>query len=108
MGNKVKKKFEILVETLSSPQSIFYDFYLKIKNILLVSRFICQLFAFGHVHNVVSSLVNIVKLDIENDKVVSTLSNVVNINVEICYVDSTLFNVVNFNVDVHNIAPTLT
>ena len=46
------------------------------------------------------------KIDVEND-VVSTLSNVVQINVEIHNVDSTLFNVVNSDVDVHNIVSTL-
>ena len=46
------------------------------------------------------------KIDVEND-VVSTLSNVVQINVEINNVDSTLFNIVNSDVDVHNIVSTL-
>ena len=61
----------------------------------------------GHIHNAVSTLLNLVKIYVENDNVVSTLSNVVQINVEIGNVDSTLFNVVNFNVDVHNVVPTL-
>ena len=52
------------------------------------------LFGNGHFHNVVSTLTNIVKLDVEKDNVVSTLSNVVHINVEIRNVDSTLFDVV--------------
>ena len=46
------------------------------------------------------------KIDVEND-VVSTLPNVVQINVEINNVDSTLFNVVNSDVDIHNIVSTL-
>ena len=40
------------------------------------------------------------KLDLENNGIVSTLSNVVNINIEIDNVDLTLLNVVNFNVDI--------
>ena len=37
----------------------------------------------GHIRNVVSTLPNVVKIDVENDNVVSTLSNVVQFNVEI-------------------------
>ena len=62
-----------------------------------------QLYGNGHIHNVVSMLVNqvnIVKLNVENDDFVLTLSNVVNRNVKTDHVDSTLFNVVSFNIDV--------
>ena len=34
----------------------------------------------------------------------STLSDVVHVNVEIHYVDSTLINVVNSNVEIHNVS----
>ena len=61
----------------------------------------------GHIHNVVSTLPNVVKNYVENDNVVSTLLNVVQINVEIDNIDSTLLNVVNSNVDIHNIVSTL-
>ena len=64
-------------------------------------------FSNGHIRNVVSTLPNIVKIDVENDNVILTLSNVVQFNVEIYNVVSTLLNVVNFNVDVHNVVSTL-
>ena len=71
------------------------------------SRLICFFFWNGHIRNVVSTLPNVVKIDVENDNVVSTLSNIVQFNVEKHNVVSTLFNVVNFNVDVHNVVSTL-
>ena len=64
-------------------------------------------FSNGHIRNVVSTLPNVVKIDIENDNIVSTLSNVVQFNLEIHNVASTLMNVVNFNVDVHNVVSML-
>ena len=66
-----------------------------------------QLFENCHIHNVVSMLINVVKLDVQNNNIVSALSNVVNINVEIDNVNVTLFNVVNFNVYIHNVVSTL-
>ena len=54
----------------------------------------------GHIRNVVSTMPNVVKIDVENDNVVSTLSNVVQFNVE-------KHNVVNFNVYVHSVVSTL-
>ena len=62
-----------------------------------------QLFANGHIHNVVSMLINVKKLNVENNNTIWTLSNVVNINVEINSVDSILFSVVYYNVDKHNV-----
>ena len=64
-----------------------------------------QLFENGHINNVVSTLINVVKLDVENNNIVWTLSNVVNINIEIDN-ESTLLNVVNFNVGIHNVVST--
>ena len=81
---------------------------LKLKNIILfLTRGLIFIFSNVHIHNVVSTLPNVVKIYDENDNVVSTLSNVVQINVEIGNVDSTLFNAVMFNVDVHNVVSTL-
>ena len=71
------------------------------------SRVYLFIFSNDHIHNVVSTLPNIVKIDIENDSTVSTLSSVVRINVEIVNVDSTLFNVPNFYVDVRDVVSTL-
>ena len=52
---------------------------MKLKNIVCCF----QLFENGHTHNVVSRLINVMKLDFENNSIVLTLSNIVNINVEI-------------------------
>ena len=77
---------------------------MKLKNIFFCSF---QLFENGHIHNVVLTLINVVKLDVENNNIVLTQSNVVNSNVEIDNVDSTLFNIVTFNVDIHNVVSRL-
>ena len=60
----------------------------------------------GHFHNIVSTLTNVVKLNVEKDNFVSTLSNVTHINVEIQSVDSMLFDVVNFNIEIQNVVST--
>ena len=57
--------------------------------------------------HVVLTLINVVKLDVENNNIVSTLSNVININAEKDNADLTLFNVENFNEDIHNVFSTL-
>ena len=79
----------------------------KLKNTILFLNLDLTFFSNGHIPNVVSTLPNVVKIDVENDNVVSTLSNVVQINVEIHNVVLTLLNVVNLNVDAHNIFSTL-
>ena len=53
-------------------------------------------------------LINVIKIDVENNSIVQAMSNVVNINDETDNVDLTLFNVVNFNVDIHNVVLKLT
>ena len=79
---------------------------LKFKNIILfLNRGLYFFFSNGR--NVVSTLPNVVKIDIGNDNFVSTLSNVVQFNFEKHNVVSTLFYVVNFNVDIHNVVSTL-
>ena len=56
---------------------------LKLKNIILFLNLDLISFLNGHIRNVVSTLSNVVKIDVENDNVVSTLSKVAQINVEI-------------------------
>ena len=76
---------------------------LKLKNIILFLNRDWIFFSSGHISNVVSTLPNVVKIDVENENVVSMLSNVIQFNVEVYNVVSTLLNVVNYNVDVHNV-----
>ena len=77
---------------------------LKLTNIILF--FNRGLFSFKKwsYQNVISTLSNVAKIDVENSNFVSKLSNVVQFYVEKRNVVSTLFNAVNFNVDVHNVA----
>ena len=67
------------------------------------------LFFFSNVQirNVVSTLPNVVKIDVENDNVVSTFSNVAKFNVEKYNVVSTLFYIANFKVPIQNVVSTL-
>ena len=69
--------------------------------------FFCFFFGNGYFHNVVSTLINFIKLDVEKDNVVSTLFNVVHINVDIRNVDSTLFGIANWNDEIHNVVSKL-
>ena len=73
------------------------------KNILFLNPGLI-FFSNGHICNVVSTLPNVAKNDVENDNVVSMLSNVVQFNIEIENVVSMLLNVVNFNVDAHHVS----
>ena len=66
-----------------------------------------QLFKNGHIENLASKLISVVKLDVQSNNTVSTLSNVVNINIEKGNVCLTLLNLVNFNVFMHNIVSLL-
>ena len=87
------------------------SYSLKLENFILFLNQDLIFFPNGHICNVVSILLNVVKIDVEKDNVVLTLSNIVQFNVEIYNVVSThvstLLNVVNVNVDVHNIVSTL-
>ena len=65
-----------------------------------------QLFKNDRTDNVVSTLINVMKLDVESNSIVPTLSNV-NVKIEIDNVGLALFNVKNFNVDIHYVVSTL-
>ena len=66
---------------------------MKFKNIIMFLNQDLHIFSNGHNGNVVSTLPNVVKNDVEIDNVVSTLSNVVQFNVDIHNVVSTLIDV---------------
>ena len=79
---------------------------LKLKSMILFLNRGLIFFSIGHIRNAVSTLPNVVKIDVENGNVVLTLSNIVQFNVEIHNVVSTFLNIVNFNVDVHHVVST--
>ena len=56
---------------------------LKLKNTILFLNRGLTFLSKGHIRKVVSTLPNVVKIDVENDNVVSTLSNIFQFNVEI-------------------------
>ena len=65
---------------------------LKLKNVILfLNRDLTFFSSNSYIRNVVSTLPNVVKIDVENDNVILML-----------------FNVVQFNVEIHNVASTLT
>ena len=99
-------KFKLKVQCIQFQFFFSFPFF---PELLKLKIFFCSFhfFANGRIHNVVSTMINAVKLEVKNNNLVSTLSKVVNINVEIDNVNSTLFNVVNFNVDKHNVVSTL-
>ena len=80
---------------------------LKFRNIILFMNWGLIFFANGHICNVILTLPNFAKIDVENDNVVSTLSNVAKFNIEIHKVVGTLLNVVNYNVEIPNVVSTL-
>ena len=69
---------------MTSAYSVLKRFLLEAQKYFIArnSRILFELFTNGHVDNVVSTMSNVLKLEVEND-VFSTLTNVVNINVEI-------------------------
>ena len=79
--------FYDVIRISASLQILFSTWLLKWSYKVILCSF--QLFANGHIRNVVS-----------------TSSNVVNTNVEIRNVDSMLLNVVNFSIVIHNVVST--
>ena len=88
-------------------KNVEFNIFFKVQKYYFVFESRLIFFSNGHIRNVVSTLPNAVKIDVENDNVVSTLSNVVQFNVEIHNVVSTLLNLVNYNFDVNNVVSTL-
>ena len=81
---------------------------LKLKNnILFLTTGLIIFFSNGHIHDVVSTLPNVVKIYVKNDNVVLTLSKVVQINVEIDNVDLTLCDVATSYQSKNNVETTL-
>ena len=80
---------------------------LNFKSIILLLNRGLIFFWNGHIRNVISTLLNVAKIDVENDNVVSAFSNVVQFNVKIHNSVPTLLNVVNISVGVRNVVSTL-
>ena len=83
------------------------NIFLEVQKCYFVFESRLIFFSNGHIRNIVLTLPNVVKIDVENGNVVSTLSNVVQFNVEKHNSVSTLFYVADFNVDIHNVVSTL-
>ena len=86
---KWAKMKKILSPAYSLKLNIYIYIYIYILNRGLIFS------SNGHIHNIVSTLPNVVKIDVENDNVVSTFSNVVQVNDEKNNVVSALFYIVS-------------
>ena len=80
------------------------NFCLKLKNIFFVFDSKLIFYSHGCIHNVLLTLPDVLKINVENDNIVLMLSIVVHINVEIDNVEYTLLNFVNLNVDINKVA----
>ena len=104
--------YKFLLKWVKIEEDFESSIFLEAQKYYFAFELTLNFFWFGHIRNVVSTLPNNVKIDVEIDNVVSTLSNVVQFNIEIHNVASTLLNVVNFkvfffNVDLHSVVSTL-
>ena len=88
-------------------KNIESNIFFEVQKYYFVFESMLLFFSNGHIRNVVSTLPNVVKIDVENDNFVSTLYDVAQFNVKKQNVVSTLFYVVNFNVEIHNVASML-
>ena len=99
--------YKFLLKWGKMKKNVESNIFFKVQKYYFVFESRLIFFSNGHIRNVVSTLPNVVKIDVENDNNVSTLSNVVQFNVEKNNVVSTLFNVVNFHVHVQNVVSML-
>ena len=99
--------YNFLLKWVKNEENFESSIFFEAQKYYFVFESRLNFFSNGHIRNVVSTLPNVVKINVENDNVVSTLPNVVQFNVEIHNVVSTFLNNVNFNVDVHNVVSML-
>ena len=96
---------QVLLDILLLTKGASEDYEIVVKNFFFPSIFLFFLEAV--IFTTLLDVYQHCKTRRWNDNVVSTLSNVVHVNVGIHNVDSTLLDVVNFNVEIHNVASTL-
>ena len=86
--------YEIVAKTLNSSYSLWINFFLFFLEAVIFTTLFRR---FPTLQNSTLKMTTFV----------STLSNVVHVNVEIHNIDSTLLDVVHFNVEIHNVVSTL-
>ena len=110
--------FDVL-ERFEALRMLFYKFLLKWgkneknfessisfevqKYYFVLNRGFIFFFSNGYIRNVVSTLSNFVKIDVESDTWFRRCLTLLNSTLK----SNTVFNVVNFSVDVHNVVSTL-
>ena len=82
--------YKFLLKWGKMKKNVECNIFLEVQNYYLVFESRLIFFSNGHIHNVVWTLPNVVKIDVENENVASTLPNVVQFNVDIHNVVSTL------------------
>ena len=82
--------YKFLLKWGKMKKNVECNIFLEVQNYYFVFESRLIFFSNGHIHNVVWTLPNVVKIDVENENVASTLPNVVQFNVDIHNVVSTL------------------